>query len=139
MTTLYDHIENSDIEGVRRLIKNGVDLNKIDDFGLTPLHMAVSCENLDIIELLIIEGADVNKVDDNGNPPILLVGSQDEKIIKMLLEYGANPNIKNSDGRTILDVAYDENLIDLVQLLLGYGAKSIIKPSDYGLTGDNYI
>ncbi len=139
MTTLHDLIENNDVEGFRRLIIKGVDINKIGDFGLTPLHAAVGCENLEIIELLIIEGADVNKVDERGIPPILFVGSQDYKIIKMLLEYGANPNIKNTNGRTILDVAYDENLIDLVQLLLDYGAKGTIKPSDYGLSDDNYL
>lgn len=139
MTTLCDHIENNNIDGVRRLIKKGIDLNKIDDFEFTPLHMAVNCGNLGIIELLIIEGADVNKIDKDGIPPLLCIGGGDEQILKMLLEYGANPNIKDKNGRTALDQAYEGNMVDFVQLLLSYGAKSTIKPSDFGLSDGNYI
>lgn len=129
---LCNEIENENIEGVKNLLDQGVDINAKDDFGQTPLHLAVNHENVKIIELLINQGADVNGVDANGNTPIFMVSSLDKKIIKLLLEYGTDPNIKNNDGRTILDMAYEENSTDIVELLHLYGAKDIIRAGDYG-------
>ena len=102
------------------------------------MHLAVNYEKLDIIELLLIEGAGVNMVNADGEPPIFMISSQDKKPFKILLEYGADPNIKNNNGRTVLDKAYEENTVDVVVLLKSYAAKSTIKPRDFGLSDDNY-
>jgi ankyrin repeat protein len=47
-------------------LKKGVDINKSDNHGWTPLH--ISCENgyLEIVKLLIENGVDINKFDNDG-------------------------------------------------------------------------
>lgn len=131
MNKLHELIEKEEIENIKVLIENGVDINKRDDWGDTPLHLAINLELIEIIELLINKGADVNKVDYYGKTPIRWLSSHNKNIVKMLLEYGTDPNIKDNDGRTVLDDAYEENFIDAIELLISFGAKSIIKSSDY--------
>ena len=136
MTKIFDFIEDDNIGGIKNLIKDKVNLNQKDGLGQTSLHLAVNHENKDVIELLIVEGADVNVIDNEGESPIFMVSSDNINLFKLLLVHGADPNIKNNDGRTILDKAYEENLIDIIVLLKSYGAKSTIKPSDFGLPPD---
>ena len=52
---------------------------------------------LDTVRLLLESGADVNLKGENGMPPLAhayanLDNSDGEKLIQLLLEYGANPN-----------------------------------------------
>ena len=138
MRTILSEVEKGDITGIRELLEDGFDINEKDCFWGTPLHLAVNYEKLKIIELLLIEGADVNMVNAEGEPPIFMISSDNINLYKLLLVYGADPNIKNYDGRTILDKAYEENLTDIIILLKSYGAQSIIKPSDFGLSDETY-
>ncbi|MCI07884.1 ankyrin repeat domain-containing protein 26-like, partial [Trifolium medium] len=48
------------------------------------------------------------------------------KVIR-LYEYGADPNIKDLDGNTVLHVAVVANKIDIVRCLLEHGANGDIK------------
>ena len=131
MNKLHELIQKEETKNIKVLIENGVDINARDFFDETPLHWAVNLELIEIIELLINKGADVNKVDYYGQTPIRWLSSHNKNIVKMLLEYGIDPNIKDNDGRTILDDAYEENFTDAIELLISFGAISIIKPSDY--------
>ncbi len=133
MRTIHSEVENDNIQGVKELLLKISDVNQKDDFGLTPLHLSVNYEYLDITELLIVEGCDVNMPNFDGEPPMFMISSSNKRLFKLLLENGADPNIKNCDGRTILDKAYEENLTDIIELLKIYGAQGIIKSSDYGL------
>jgi ankyrin repeat protein len=45
-----------------------------------------------------------------------------KEIIKLLIQNGADINIKNRFGRTALDLAFYKNFKDLVELLKKYGA-----------------
>ncbi len=43
-----------------------------DEYGLTPLDIAVAGRNRrPIVELLIVRGADINRVDPDGNTPLI--------------------------------------------------------------------
>ena len=138
MRTILSEVENDNITGIKELLKDGIDINEEDCFWGTPLHLAVHNGKLEIIEFLLIEGADVNSTNAEGETPIFMICYFDKKLFKMLLDYGADLNIKNNNGRTILDRAYEETFDDLINLLKSYGAKSTIKPEDYGLSDDNY-
>lgn len=131
MSNIFELIENNDSKGIKRLIESSIDLSQTDDRGQTPLHLAANYEDFDVIELLIVEGADLNITDDDGNTPMSLVSSFDSSILKLFLEYGADPNVKNHQGRTILDEAYESNVTDVIELLKRYGATGTIEPNDY--------
>lgn len=49
-----------DICAVRDFIASGADVNKKDKYGETPLLLAATQENIDIVRLLIEKGAYVN-------------------------------------------------------------------------------
>jgi ankyrin repeat protein len=57
---LFTAIQNSDIERVQQLVVEGVALDQVDEHGTTPLTLASSIGNAEIIELLIAAGAPVN-------------------------------------------------------------------------------
>jgi len=73
---------------------------------------------------------DANKVDILGNTQIMnsildKKADNDTKIdtIKLLIQYGANLDIKNNDGDTALMLASELNNYEIVGLLLSHGAK----------------
>merc|ERR1712038_270436 len=67
---LFTAIEKNDVDNVNTLIKSGVDVKSVDYDMRTPLHVAVSGGNFEIIEALHKAGADVNAQDNFGLTPL---------------------------------------------------------------------
>ena len=59
-----------DTEEVERLIRAGVDVNKKDNYGVTPLRWAARGGHIDIVKLLINNGANISEKNIFGEPPI---------------------------------------------------------------------
>jgi ankyrin repeat protein len=58
------------------------------------------------IEMLLSKTIDVNMVDDKGNTPLIVASDYGHtKIVKILLNNGANPHIENNAGWTTIDFA----------------------------------
>ena len=57
-------------EGVKMLIKHGVDVSAKDDGGQTALHCAAFKDHPEIAEILIDAGAELNARDANGMTPL---------------------------------------------------------------------
>ena len=51
---------------IKRLIERGANVNAKDDFGHSPLRLAVNNDNVALAKLLISAGADVNAKDNDG-------------------------------------------------------------------------
>lgn len=107
------------MEHIRILLHHQADPNLADKRGKTPLHHL--CEaSMDpaIIRLLIDHGADVNQVDNESNTPLHALVQYEvnrdrlpstyEEAIRLLLEAGANPLLKNDDGFTASEIAQEE-------------------------------
>ncbi|XP_058801041.1 ankyrin-1-like [Phymastichus coffea] len=72
---------------IKLLLKNGADINAVDQKGRTPLHIACqvyeelfffsetlgSCSSFKIVKLLSENGSDLNARDSNGNTPLLSI------------------------------------------------------------------
>ena len=85
-----------------------------DEHQHTVLYIAARSGYHDTTLALIKAGAPVNHQQVNGSTPLhaaSFYGQPD--IVEMLLEYGANPAIKNRFGSTPAEEAYDENIKDL--------------------------
>lgn len=83
---------------VKLLIESNADINAKDTMGYSALHAAVSAGHISVVELLLNRGADPNALDAYGNGPLFRASHQDNAIIALLLEYGANPCLKNNYG-----------------------------------------
>ena len=68
--SIYDAVEDGNIEVVKQHLAAGTDVNSKDKDGWTPLHEAASEGHNKIVELLVAKGADVNAKDDDGETPV---------------------------------------------------------------------
>jgi ankyrin repeat protein len=100
-------------------IKNGADVNSRAPDGASPLIVVVraSPNPLPAMRILIENGADVNIQDNDGMTALIYSALGDqlgmrkkgdpEKVIALLLDSGANPDLKNVKGKTALDFAVE--------------------------------
>lgn len=125
---------NGNLAAVKILLAKGAKVNAVSapvmglpskngpsEFGLlTPLLMAAPFGPPELIRTLIDAGADVNAKDVRGMTPLMLAlatDRQDRAIIGMLLEHGADPQIKSHLGETALDWARRTGLPAGLELL----------------------
>jgi uncharacterized protein len=139
-----------DIEAVKRLIADRVDLNRRNALGETPLHLAAWASTLgkDALEALLIAGADPNIATTQprgpvpaGTTPLMYavvagpaVGSA---LVTQLLAAKANPNAVSEKGRSALHQAAKRGYTDIVQQLLAAGADPKLVDED-GHTAFSY-
>lgn len=88
--------------------------------GLLPLHIVASSGNSDLVPLLLKYGADINQIDklNKWSSIFYSVFSNDEKMTKTLIEYGADFTLKDEDGRNPLYYAIWEGNISVFNVLL---------------------
>lgn len=86
---------------------------------------AVHDDDLVALKGLVATGADVNVVDRNVNSTALMkaVSNGNQEIVKFLLHAGADPNVRNINGRTALMMLGAGPSIEIVRALLSAGAR----------------
>ena len=99
---------------VIQLVQEGADVNAVDEYGWTPLMLAaMDNPDSDVLRFLIDGGANVNAVDNNGWTPLMIThwqhGSHDdyENVEELLIENGADEDIKDKKGREAFGYLYD--------------------------------
>lgn len=98
-TSLHVACTSKNFDTIKLLLDNGADVNAINQYGQRPLH--ISCvgpypEMPKIIKLLLDHGANVNQTDENGATPLTIIAtSYDLESLNLLLESGADPNVKD--------------------------------------------
>lgn len=137
---MRDAIEKNDTGKVGELIAKGADVNARTNNGETALSLAMSSKYSDM-ECLIIEapvlsaeaaragtsiaeeGGAVNMDEsDHLKSPLKVECSDPTKIVKLLVEAGADVNIKDSAGRTPLMLAASGGYTEIAKLLVAKGA-----------------
>ena len=115
-------------ELMRMLVQRGSNPNKTDRFGKTPLMRLLSWKNKDVtrsIQVLISLGVNVNMYDEDGNTALMfaVVNSGDDcRVVKLLMDAGAEIDIANKSGITPLMAAKQLELPGVSGLLEAYGA-----------------
>ena len=111
------------VEVARDLIKmDGIDIDGIDDIGVTPfLWAAISGQEAAIKLLLELEGVDPDRPDDSGQTPILWAADNGhEAVVKLLLgRKDVNPDRPDHEERTPISFAAENGHEAVVRLLLG--------------------
>lgn len=78
-------ISNGDLMKVKELVENGVDINKRDERGVTPLMFAIMFNQPQIVAYLIGKGSDYRAIDSNGLSVYQYAEkSQSKEIIKLV-------------------------------------------------------
>lgn len=80
------------------LLDNDADISIQDELGYSALHAAVNSNNELITKILLEHDAPVNALDKYGNSSLGRASHLNIGIIKLLLNYGADPFIKNNYG-----------------------------------------
>ena len=98
-------------------------INENDDSGLTLLFKAIQNDNPAAVEMLIEKDSDMHRCEavQGASPLLLAVNLGNLKIVKALLDAGADPEIKGVFGATPLIRAVLEEHFDVLALLLEYG------------------
>ncbi len=136
---LMKYIKTNNVDNVKEIItsiKNSnikkYMLNATNEYGCTPLWIAAEQKNeKTMMRLLLNNGADINEtllrvIDSNRGEPEEKKNFS-TKVVKVLLNYGANANAQFEDGPTILTevVLGDFSLTDkyaLISTLIEHGA-----------------
>jgi polar amino acid transport system substrate-binding protein len=99
----------------KRMIARGADVNKT---GWTPLHYAATSGQLEMIKLLIDEHAYIDTESPNQSTPLMLAAMYGtEAAVKLLLQEGADPSVKNQLGLNAADFAAKAERMELARLL----------------------
>ncbi|CAF0736953.1 unnamed protein product [Adineta steineri] len=118
---IHQAVKKGDITRVKQLIEEGYSVNTIDHNSWTPLHEASSMCDIPLMELLLANNANINIQGGNERMTVLheavLNENVDESIIKFLLENGADPHLKNKNGKTAIDLATTSTNTKILSLL----------------------
>jgi ankyrin repeat protein len=137
---------------VKLLLQKGADIEQntcgyakfhSDKFG-KPIHCAIETEDVEMVKLLITAGADVNAYSERNRtrttPLSRAVHSNNKEIVLLLLQSGADTTAvghfighinlyggerwhqRPSDGETALELACSSGYLDIVKILVEYGA-----------------
>ncbi|XP_018329894.1 E3 ubiquitin-protein ligase HECTD1 isoform X2 [Agrilus planipennis] len=102
---LIDCIRSKDTDALIEAIETGgVEVNFMDDVGQTLLNWASAFGTQEMVEYLCEKGADVNKGQRSSSLHYAACFGR-PAIAKVLLRYGANPDLRDEDGKTPLDKA----------------------------------
>ena len=93
----------NDLASANLLIEAGASVNRPN---WTPLHYASSKGHTAMMRLLIENDAYVDAESPNGTTPLMMAAYYaSPNAVKLMLEEGADPLLKNQDGQTALDMA----------------------------------
>ena len=118
-TSLTIAAENGDAASIRTLLARGADANGKDSHGLTPLVRAARRGNYDAAVALLDGGADPNLFDSiwtrpGWSPLMNAVHKSQPRIVRLLIDRGADVNARSTDGTTPLALSEDEDIADML-------------------------
>lgn len=130
--TIHNAVKDGDLDSIKALADSDREvLNKQDESGKTPLHLAIEMDHTDIARYLIEQGANTNLTDhDNETPLHYSASAGNLEIGRLLLEKGTTSlNDSNAvkhggfvGNWTPLHLACLNSHPEMVQLLLDHNA-----------------
>ena len=108
-----------DFDLIELLIENGADIYDFDNEGVSIFDMAITYDNIKMVQYLIEQGIDVNDTKRrSGFTPLMCAACYGRtKIVKLLLERGADKEVKESKGFNATDFARKMNKKSVLVLL----------------------
>ncbi|MFP4498360.1 MAG: ankyrin repeat domain-containing protein [Vulcanimicrobiota bacterium] len=111
-------VKSGNMQNVNYMLEEGSNPNVKDNNSITPLHISIKTVQPRIASLLIDNGANIDARDNQGNTPLhYAVKLKNPELVRFLIKRGANPNIENLKGRTSFDMAEEQNLTEILNIL----------------------
>lgn len=99
----------------RKLIERGADVNKP---GWAPLHYAATNGHLEVMDLLLENHAYIDAESPNGTTPLMMAALYGTTpAVKLLLDAGADPTLRNQLGMTAVDFAIKASRRDAAEMI----------------------
>ena len=104
-------LRNSHLEMAKELMRLGVNVDSVDNRNENAFFLVTRSENKELINIFL-ENCNINlnhkNIDDETVLSILVLrGIKTAELIKYYLQKGANPDIQNDDGKTIIEILLD--------------------------------
>ncbi len=93
---------------VRTLIAAGANAKMTESTGINLLHWATIANRPEVIPVLAAAGVPINAMDEFHYTPLMYAATidfGDTRVLEALLKAGADPKIRNDEGRTVLEQA----------------------------------
>jgi ankyrin repeat protein len=104
-----------DLATCQKLIAKDADVNKT---GWAPLHYAATNGHVAVMQLLLDENAYIDAESPNKTTPLMMAASYGStEAVKLLLEAGADPTLKNEKNLSALDFAQKASRPDAIELI----------------------
>ena len=106
------------LEIAKSLIERDADVNKP---GWTPLHYASTRGHVDVMRLLLDKSAYIDAASPNGTTPLMMAAFYGTpSAVKLLLEAGADPFLKNQQDLTAIDFAQRANRGEAAEIIAAF-------------------
>lgn len=114
-----------DLEVVKYLINQGIDVNIQNEYGEPALLCAADKKLFDIVALLISKDANINIRSKENDCTALIYATYRNslEIVQLLIENKADLNLLSRNNKTALDLAITDNNQAIIELLSKHGAK----------------
>jgi len=121
-TPLHLAIDKGNEQIVQLLLENGADANKPGRSGEVPLHMAIAKAQPGIVDKLLKYGANPNRGSRHGTPLQVVLKNGNVTIAELLAKRGADVNITDSIGETLLHKAAARGQLGFAKVIIKHGA-----------------
>ena len=122
ITALISATDRGQVEAIKLLLAAGADLNLSTKMGISPVHSAAAkCQSKALV-LLIEKGARIEGKSVRGDTPLHFASMRCPDVTRLLLEYGADPNVETVSGKTPLTLAAGSGQDKNIKLLADAGA-----------------
>ena len=141
----FTAVKKSNYEKTLEMIERGVSVNELDSKKMNALAYSLKNDDERMFDLLLSRGAEIKRtILDKSSILIFYVSSKKFRLLKKLIDAGADPNFQDSLGRTPLMHAIEQRNIKAVNFFLkldfdisitDYGGKSIF---DYAMSSRDH-
>lgn len=121
---LYHEAWAGNVDVMKLALRDGASADSYSEQFLPPLLIAARNGHTEAVRLLLDNGADVDREWVVGSTPLMsaVLGGHTDTA-NLLISRGANVNVRTHEGRSAIEVAREEKLLDIAALLQRAGAK----------------